>query len=127
MSGNLLGQYFRWHFGTQLRAILKGWKNLLKFNLRYFSLGFLCKTFFSPWRRYRWSYGRGLSIKRYLNTFISNSISRVLGAIARFVLIVVGLIAEFLMIMGGILVIIIWLVLPLILVGGLIFGFKVMF
>lgn len=123
----ILAQYLDWYLRDQPKLIFKIWKNFLKFNLEYFSVPLLIKTFFSPWRKYTWSYGRGFDSKKYLEAFVSNSISRVLGAILRFFLILIGVFLEILIFVTGLIVLIGWFFLPLILLGGLIFGFKIIF
>lgn len=123
----ILTQYLDWYLRDQPKLISKIWKNLLKFNLGYFSIPLLLKTFFSPWRKYTWSYGRGFSFSRYLEAFVSNVISRTLGAILRFFLILIGIFLEILIFIGGLVVLIGWFLTPLILLGGLIFGFKIIF
>lgn len=120
-------QYLDWYLRDQPRIILKVWKNLLCFNLEYFSIPLLIKTFFSPWRKYAWLYGRGFNFGRYLEAFVSNLIFRALGAVLRFFLILIGIFLEILIILGGIVVLIGWFLLPIILIAALIFGFKILF
>ncbi len=124
---NILFQYLIWQFFEAPRAILKAWKNFLLFNLNYFSVPLLLKTFFSHWRRYRWSYGKGFDPGRYLETFFSNLISRVLGAFVRSFAIVIGVLSEIGILFGGIIVFLGWLVLPAFLIAGLVFGIKIIF
>jgi hypothetical protein len=124
---NIILQWFEWYLIDKPRAILKTWKNLLIFNLNYFSIFLLLRTFFSPWRKYRWPYGRGFDAKMYLEAFISNAIMRTLGVLLRFFLIVLGIISEFLIILIGISALIIWFLLPLILLVFLITGFRILF
>ena len=73
------------------------------------------------------AYGRGFDLKRYFEAFTFNMISRSLGAVMRVVLIGVGLGIEIFLFLGGIVILIGWLVLPLILIFGLIFGFRQIF
>lgn len=122
---NIVFQYLSWQFLEMPRNILMAWGNFLKFNLNYFSIPLLLKTFFSPWRRYKVSYGKGFDIGGYFNAFISNLIFRILGAILRSVLIIIGLLVEAFIIFVGIIVFFGWLVLPAILIVGLVFGVKV--
>ena len=109
------------------RELIKAWKNFLLFNLNYFSTLSLFKTLFSPWRKYKWSYGKGFDIKRYFEVLFSNLISRVLGAITRSFLIFIGLAVEIFIVFAGLIVFVGWLIMPTLLVAGLIFGFKVIF
>jgi hypothetical protein len=122
---NIIGQYFNWQFFDMPGNILKAWKNFLKFNLNYFSVPLLLKTFFSPWRGYRWGYPKGLDFGKYFEAFISNLISRILGAILRFFLIITGLLLEIFIFFGGIIIFLGWLILPSLLIAGLLFGIKI--
>ena len=124
---NILIQWMSWQFFDVPKEILKAWKNFLKFNLNYFSVPLLLKTFFSPWRRYKVSYGKGFDFGKFFEAFFSNLIFRILGAILRSFLIVIGLIAEVFLIAGGIIVFFGWLLLPALLIAGFIFGIYVIF
>ena len=126
MSQNIFIQYFEWHFIDAAKGVLAGWKNCLKFNLNYWSVPLLTKTLFSHWRRYKYSYGKAFSFKRYFEAFTFNMISRVLGAIMRSVLIVLGVFTEALVFLAGAIVFLFWLGLPALLVFGLVFGFKIL-
>jgi len=124
---NIFFQWLFWQFFEMPGNILKAWRNFLRFNLNYFSIPLLLKTFFSPWRKYKWSYGKGFDIKRYLESFFSNLISRTLGAIIRSFLIIIGLLVEIFIVFAGTIIFFSWLVLPAILIWGLIFGVQVFF
>jgi len=127
MVQNIFLQYLGWQFWEMPKSILISWKNFLRFGLNYFSLPLLLKTFFSPWRQYKWSYGKGFDIGRYLEVFISNLISRTLGAVLRIFLIIIGILVEIFIIFAGMIIFFGWLILPALLIAGLIFGFKVLF
>lgn len=124
LSNNILIIWLAWHFFEASREILKGWKNFLLFNLKYFSIPLLLKTFFAPWRRYSWSYGWGFDPKRYFEVALSNLFSRVIGMVLRSVLILIGLIMEIFVILVGIIILLGWLVLPLFLILGIYYGFR---
>ena len=121
---NIIIQYLIWHFFDVPKEILKAWKNFLFFNLNYFSVFLLLKTFFSHWRKYRWSYGRGFDVKVYIETFFSNFISRILGAIVRSFFIFSGLLIEVFIFLAGFVILFAWLFLPIFLITSLIFGIK---
>ncbi|OIP76124.1 MAG: hypothetical protein AUK06_00560 [Parcubacteria group bacterium CG2_30_36_18] len=122
---NIFFQYLSWQFLEVPGNILNAWRNFLKFNLNYFSISFLIKTLFSPWRRYRMSYGKGFDIGRYFAALFSNLIFRLLGAIMRIILIIIGLLVEIFIIFAGVILFFGWLILPALLIAGLIFGFKI--
>ena len=123
---NIFIQFLDWYFLEQPQAITKAWINLIKFNLNYFSIPLLLKTFFSYWRKFKWSYGRGFDFKRYLEAFSFNAISRSLGVTIRFFLIIIGIIFEFFIILFGLIALLGWFLLPLILIEVLLSGFKIL-
>ncbi len=123
---NIFFQWISWQFFDVPKNILKAWKNFLKFNLNYFSVIFLLKTLFSPWRRYKMSYGKGFDIGRYVEVFFSNLLFRILGAVMRSFLIIIGLLVEVLIIFVGIALFFSWLILPAILIFGLYHGFRIL-
>ena len=121
---NIILLKITWLYFDVPRSIIIAWRNFLLFNLEYFSIPLLLKTFFSPWRQYKYFYPRGLDIKKYFEVFSSNLISRILGAIMRSVLIIIGLAIEVFIILGGLLIFLGWLVLPFLAVFGLWYGFT---
>ena len=123
---NIFSQWFSWHFFEAPAGILRAWKNLVLFNLTYFSIALLLKTLFSPWRKYSYSYGQGFDLGRYFEAFTFNLISRALGAIMRTCLIMLGLLAQIFIIFAGTIILIGWLLLPAFLIVGLIFGFRIL-
>src|SRR3989344_7820926 len=94
MQSILFLRYVKWHFIDAPRNILRGWGNILWFNFNYFSVGLLLQTFFSPWRRITWDYGRGFNLGAYLFTLGSNLISRIIGAIMRSFLVAAGIMEQ---------------------------------
>lgn len=124
---NIFIQYLSWQFWEMPKELFLAWQNFLKFNLNFFSVLLLLKTFFSPWRRYKLSYGKGFDVGRYLEAAVSNLIFRILGALIRSVVIFIGLLAEALIAAIGIIVFLGWLVLPALLIAGLFFGLKIIF
>ncbi len=122
----IIFKWLTWHFFEVPKKILQGFWNYLVFNINYFSIPQLLKTLFSHWRRYREFYGRGFDPKKYLEAFVSNTISRILGAIIRIITIVTGLIFEFFIFLGGIFIFIIWIFLPLIIILCFFRGFKLL-
>lgn len=124
---NIFLQYLIWQFFEMPRNILIGWKNFLKFGINYFSVPLLLKTLFSPWHKYSWAYPRGFDIGKYLEAFISNLISRILGAILRIFLIIFGILLEIFIIFVGLAVFLGWLILPIFLIFGLYHGFRILF
>lgn len=124
---NIILLWIDWYYFEMSNNLFNVWKNFLFFNLNYFSIPLLLKTFFSPWRRYKWSYGRGFDPQQYFETFISNSFSRIIGAICRVVLILTGIVAELFIFISGLFIFFGWLILPALSLIGLWFGFGLLF
>ena len=124
---NIFLQYLSWQFLEVPANILRAWRNFLKFNLNYFSIPLLFKSFFSPWRRYSVPYGRGFDIRRFFETLISNLIFRFLGMIMRSFLIIIGLLVEVFIIFGGLTIFFGWLILPILLIFGIYHGSRILF
>jgi hypothetical protein len=127
MSQNILIKYLVWHFFDTPKGILSAWRNCLRFNLNHWSVPLLLKTWFSPWRRYRYSYGKGFGFTKYFEVFTFNLISRILGALMRSVLIIIGLAMEVLVLSAGAIVLLAWLASPFFLLLGFLYGCKILF
>ncbi|MDP2735688.1 MAG: ATP-dependent Clp protease ATP-binding subunit [bacterium] len=119
MRKNLLGHLIYWYLVETPREILRAWANLLYFNLEYFSLFFLLRTLFAPWRRTKWDYGKKFDVARWLEAWSGNIISRILGGIIRTGLIAAGLLAEAALLVLGPVALAAWFILPLLLVSTL--------
>jgi len=127
MGKNIFFRYLGWQFLDMPKNILKAWNNFLKFNLNYFSIPLLLKTFFSPWRRYSLSFGKGFDLGRIIEVAFSNLISRGLGALMRVFLIISGTIAEVFIFIAGLVIFLGWIILPFLLISGFFFGIRIIF
>ena len=125
MRKSVLGYLAYWYFFETPKEILKGWINILWFNLEYFSFFFLAKTLFSPWRRIHWDRGRGINIGKWFEVFTGNIISRALGSIIRISLIITGIFVEFLILFMGPIALLFWFLFPLLLITFLYQGIFV--
>ncbi|MCH8244546.1 ATP-dependent Clp protease ATP-binding subunit [Patescibacteria group bacterium] len=119
MKKSVLGYLAYWYLVGTPKEILRGWRNILWFNLEYFSFLFLLKTLFAPWRRIQWTRGKGFSIGKWFEAATGNIISRLLGAIIRSSLIGVGVLVEFLLLFVGPVALILWFLFPLFLLNFL--------
>lgn len=127
MNKILFIQYLFWHFFDVPKELLRAWKNFLYFNLNYFSVTTLLKTYFSYWRGYYYPYGDKWNPMRWFEAFVFNNImSRFIGMIFRTILIIIGLVLEILIFFGGMTVFLGWFLLPFLLVVGLLFGIGLM-
>ena len=126
MHPTLFLRYFKWHFIDAARDILQGWGNILWFNLNYFSVLELSRTFLSPWKGVTWQRKRGFSIGDFFYILASNLVSRILGAIMRTFLIAAGLIGEIFLLGAGFIVFVFWLLLPFFILLGFFYGITLL-
>ena len=120
---NVLLLWLFWQFSEMPKFLLRVWKNYLGFAANFFSTPLLLKTFFAPWRRYKWPYPRGFDVAEFFNTLISNTFSRILGAMMRIVLIITGLLLQIFIILAGAVAIVLWILIPFLIIAGILFVF----
>ncbi len=121
---NIFFSWLLWHYSVALDDIVKRWKDLLRFNLDYFSIPFLLQTMFSPWKRYKLSFGRGFDISKIFEVIVFNTFSRLIGAAVRMGVILCGLIIHLALIFFGIFILLIWIALPIIIIGGILVSLR---
>lgn len=119
-------QFWSWYYIKAVKGLINAWKNFIIFIREYYSIPLLLKTLFHPWRRDITKYGRGFSIKNFLETLIFNLISRSLGFIIRFFTIIVGIVCLLGVIILGLVIILLWFLLPLILLFLIIIGLTLL-
>ena len=124
---DVLVKYLHWHYFEQSKIILLAWKNLLRFNLEYFSIPTLLRTFLWPWRKYEDSFAKGFDLLKVLEVITFNMMSRAIGIMLRSSLIVMGILMEIFILLGGLIIFIIWLIIPVLIVIGLWLGLKLIF
>ena len=62
-----------------------------------------------------------------IESFVFNVMSRAIGAVLRIALIVIGVILELVILTAGMAALFVWVIMPALLVGGFLFGFKLLF
>jgi len=122
LQKNVILRFWGWYYSGGVKSLLEIWHNFIIFVREYYSIPLLLRTLFHPWRRDITKYGRGFSIKNFLETLSFNLISRGLGFFIRSFTIVIGLISLLGVIALGLAAFIIWLILPIALIFMIIFG-----
>jgi hypothetical protein len=120
---NIAELWFFWHFYEMPKFLIQVWKNYIMFALNYFSLALLLKSFFAPWRKYRWNYPKGFDVGEFFSTLVSNGFSRIMGAIMRIVLIITGIIFQIFVVVAGAVIFLLWIFIPFIIITGFLFIF----
>ena len=121
---NIIVSWIMWHFWQAPKFLFSVWKNYILFAANYFSLPLLLKTLFSPWRRNDWKYPKAFDVMEFLNVFLSNIFSRIIGFILRIVLIIAGVSLQIFVLIAGIAVIVFWLLIPFIIIFGIFLIFS---
>lgn len=120
---NIVSAWLIWHFYEMPRFLLGVWKNYILFASNYFSLPILLKSLLAPWRKYRWGYPKGFDIGEFFSTLVSNTFSRILGALMRAVLIIAGVFFQIFVIFAGLIILLLWIFIPFIIIAGFLFVF----
>jgi len=114
--------FWKWYYGEALKSVITAWRNFIIFALNYFSIPLLLKTLVAPWRRDITKKPRGLDLKKLFEYLAFNAISRGIGFLVRFFTIIVGIIYLALTIVFGGIFFVLWIILPLLILGLLIFS-----
>ncbi|MFH1840970.1 MAG: AAA family ATPase, partial [Candidatus Shapirobacteria bacterium] len=105
--------YFFWHYLAAPKAIIKIIGNYLIFFTHYFSVPLLAKTLLAPWKRQIGQREKlGWDLNDLATVFVTNVISRVIGAIIRLATLLTWLLAEILIFILGSSLLLFWLILP---------------
>jgi hypothetical protein len=116
----IIPYYFSWHYSQGLLDYFRIWKNLVWFLWNFFSIKILLKTFFTPFERLQEKYNGGLDMESLAASIIVTNLMRLVGMLARSVIIIFGLIVLMTFIIAGFFGIFLWLILPFA-ISGLIF------
>ncbi|MEK7117492.1 MAG: hypothetical protein AAB861_01835 [Patescibacteria group bacterium] len=120
-------EYFKWHYGRGFNELIGILRNFFSFLVHFFSLKLLLQTFFSPWKRMSERYERGLHIESMLETFLVNLIMRAVGTLSRLIIILAGLGLLIIFMILSFFSLVLWLFLPLILLGFLLSSFYLIY
>lgn len=110
---NMKTNFITWHYGDGLKGLFRAWSNSLFFIEWKWNIFGLARTLFSPWKRdVTFRSWVGFHPFRSLNSFVSNVISRTIGAFVRLWVITFGSILFFAVFFAGLTILFFWIVLP---------------
>lgn len=112
--------YLKWHYSKAVAELVSVFENFLWFISHFFSFKLLLKTLFAPWKRLGESYGGGFNLETFATTFIVNSIMRIMGFVTKTIVLTVGLLAWLIVFIFGVLFFLLWLVMPVAILGSLV-------
>lgn len=104
--------YLKWHYGRAFSDILVVWANFFWFTFHFFSIPLLIRTLFSPWKRLHEGYRKGFHPEDFFQALIVNTLMRIVGAIARLVLIVIGILILLMVTVIGVSFLLFWAIAP---------------
>jgi hypothetical protein len=123
----LFTDYFAWHYSAAFGRIFSVWKNFVWYVGHILSLPLLVRTLFAPWKRITESKGRGFDVEQFFAAILVNFVSRIIGFCVRGTLIVVGLTLIALMCVGLGVFYILWVFMPVVVLGLLITGVSYLY
>jgi len=107
-----LSDYLSWHYSSAPPKLLEIWKNFLIFNFHFFSIKELFFHLFDPWKRLTKPKKIGFDFGEFFERVSFNLVSRVIGTIARGIIIIVGLVSALFLLLSGPLVGFFWFLIP---------------
>jgi hypothetical protein len=123
LQGNLnfralrvLPQLLVWHFRDHPIRIVHTYMEYALAFRESFSILFLLKTVFAPWKSIKDSYPqKGLNVQAIFETLFLNLTTRTIGAIIRLSAIIAGLVIQIALVAGFLLYLIWWMLFPFVL------------
>ncbi|MEQ1500066.1 MAG: hypothetical protein ABL917_01685 [Parcubacteria group bacterium] len=114
--------YLLWHYGLALKDIKNIWFNFIAFVYNFFSIPVLFSTIFAPWERIK-DYGNSA----IWESFIFNSLMRIVGVCIRSLFIFIGLLSVLVTIFAGVIVYFFWFFGPFMILNIFIWGINQFF
>lgn len=115
----LIRDYLRWHYTASIGELLGILRNLFWFFAHLFSLRLLLATLFAPFHRIREDYFGMADIEKTLASIAANLVSRAVGFLLRMIVIALGIITEGVLIAVALPILVVWIFLPVLIIGSL--------
>lgn len=119
------GLFIEWFFITAPKTYLQYLKEVTIVFYNYFSISYLFNTLFAPWRHDAIAMSQ-VPIRYWFQVIINNGVSRFIGFLLRFFVILGGLLVILVFTTGTILFFIGWYILPIILTYSLYYGLQLL-
>ena len=116
----LMVGFLQWWYTRGWARFMEGFLNRLRGLTDFFSLGLLVKTFFSPFRQIS-AYGDdNASLQQQFAQFWDKMLSRIIGAVVRFMIIIGGIVTLFVVTTVGFVLTLAWPLMPLMPIAGVV-------
>lgn len=103
---------FSWWYGRGWLWTIRSSRSRLRAINEIFSVSILIRTLFSPWKQIE----SKKTFQNFIQSTVDNFISRLIGAVLRFFMLLTALILTLLVLVFGLLAVIIWPLIPLFIV-----------
>ncbi len=123
----LSSRYLLWHYSIGISDGASLALTALRFLAHTFSVPTLLATFFRPWKAEGEAYPKDLSPTKFFEAFIVNTLMRIVGIIARSVLLLGWLIVTLCSLPILLFSFILWLLLPFAAIAVILLGFFILF
>ncbi len=110
---SLFFSWLAWHYVVAMSELLVMCKDFFLFVSYYFSIPFLVRTVFYPWKKQKIYKKRGFDIASFFDAFLFNTFSRFMGAIIRIFVILIGIVTQIITLLVCFLIVLFWILLPL--------------
>jgi ATP-dependent Clp protease ATP-binding subunit ClpC len=108
-------EFLSWHYSENLGLLLTIFRNYLIFFSDYFSVSYLLRNIFAPWKRITEEYtGPALNLGKYFESMTFNLISSVIGATVRIVALITWFLCTLFLMVFFLVILIVYLLLPIV-------------
>lgn len=123
----IVRDYIVWHYSTALVSFVRLYKNFWWFTVQFYSIPQLAGSLLSPYKRITERRAGLFDIEAWLGFIVINTISRLIGFIARMVIILIGIADLIILCLLAVIWYAIWLAAPAIISYCLIYGLYLLF
>lgn len=122
------GMFVRWYLAELPVGIVKGYGAYAYALSEAFSILFLLRTLFSPWKNIVDAYPKkGFNLERILETLALNMTARAIGAVIRLTVIFAGVAMQAVCLATMFLLLFLWALFPFLAIGGIAFIYLSLF
>jgi hypothetical protein len=115
LQTKVITTFLIWYLVEVPRDIIRGTWLYVKTTAYVFSIVYLLRTFFAPWKGMRYMYPqKGFDIATISHVFASNMVSRTVGGMVRGGVILIGLLMMLGVVVSGLICLLFWLTFPVI-------------
>jgi sensor histidine kinase YesM len=118
----ILKEWFSYWYKEGLRDCWLWFRFLITSEINFFSIPLLFKTLFAPWKKDQ-IVAQGLSLQETIQVLALNFVSRLVGFMIRIVVLFLSLVALLLLLLIAAFILTLWLILPFLVIGLIIFSF----